>query len=102
MSRKAKFLDSWLKNPPYSAWIVPGKVDALACCKWCCKGSFKKYVRWGEEGGDKWKTNKNEQGEGVLACVYVCFFKKDAEVFKMKFYSYSPVFAIDYNGSMKY
>ena len=28
--------------------------------------------------------------------------KKNAEIFKMKFYSYSPVFPIDYNGSMKY
>ena len=35
----------------------------------------------------------------VLACVYV----NNAETFKMKFYSYSPVFTIDYyNGSMKY
>ena len=46
--------------------------------------------------------NKNEQGEGVLACVYVRFISKNAEIFKMKCYSYSPVFAIDFNGSMKY
>ena len=30
------------------------------------------------------------------------FFKKNTEIFKMKFYSYSPVFPIDYNGNMKY
>ena len=30
------------------------------------------------------------------------FFKKNAEIFKMKFHSCSPVFPIDYNGSMKY
>ena len=36
MPRKSKFLDSWLKNPLYSAWIVPGKVHTLARCK-CCK-----------------------------------------------------------------
>ena len=31
------------------------------------------------------------------------FFKKNAEIFKMKFCSsYSPVFPIDYNSSMKY
>ena len=30
------------------------------------------------------------------------FLKKTAEIFKMKFYSYSPVFPIDYNDSMKY
>ena len=37
MPRKSKFLDSWLKNPLYSAWILPGKVDALDRCKWCIK-----------------------------------------------------------------
>ena len=46
------------------------------------------------------KSKKNEQG--VLAFVYVRFFKKHTEIFKMKFYIYSPVFPIDYNGSMKY
>ena len=35
--RKSRFLDSWLKNPLYSAWILHGKVDALARCKWCIK-----------------------------------------------------------------
>ena len=29
-------------------------------------------------------------------------FNKNGEIFKIKFYSYSPVFPIDYNGSMKY
>ena len=29
-------------------------------------------------------------------------FSKNAEIFEINFYSYSPVFAIDYNGSMKY
>ena len=35
------------------------------------------FVEEGSEGGN-WKANKNEQeeGQGVLACVYVCFFKK--------------------------
>ena len=33
MPRKSKFF----KNPLYSAWIVPSKVDTLARCKWCCK-----------------------------------------------------------------
>ena len=37
MPRKSKFWDSWLKNPLYLAWIIPGQVDTLACCKWCCK-----------------------------------------------------------------
>ena len=40
-------------------------------------------------------------GREVLAFVYVRFFKKNAEIFKIKFYSYSPVLPIDYNGSMK-
>ena len=50
-------------------------------------------------GGGHLKVSKNEQkeGGGVLACVYVRFVKKDAEMFKMKFYSYSPVFPIDHN-----
>ena len=29
-------------------------------------------------------------------------FKINAEIFEMKFYSYSLVLPIDYNGSMKY
>ena len=36
-------------------------------------------------GGGHWKANKNEQGEGVLACVYVRFFRKNAEIFEVKF-----------------
>ena len=35
--RKAKFLDFLLKNPLYSAWIVPGEVDPLSRSKSCCK-----------------------------------------------------------------
>ena len=55
-----------------------------------------------EEGsGGHWKANKNEQGRGVLAYAYVRF-KKNAKIFKMKFYGYPPVFPIDYNSSMKY
>ena len=47
--------------------------------------------------------NKNEQGEGTPSmCVRSLFKKKYPEIFKMKFYNYSPVFPIDYNGSMKY
>ena len=63
------------------------------------KGSFKKYVHW---------ESKHEQkqtgwgGWGLLVCVYVRFLKKNAEIFKIKFYSYSPSFPIDYNGSVKY
>ena len=58
----------------------------------------------GEEGGGVVIENltKTNRGRGILACVYVCFFKKNAGIFKMKFYSYSPVFPIDYNGCMKY
>ena len=51
--------------------------------------------------------NKNEQGDGdVLACVSFTvfhFFKKNAEISKMKFYNYSlRLFLIDYNDCMKY
>ena len=45
---------------------------------------------------------KRTRRGGVLACVYVRFFQKNAEIVKIKFYSYSPVFPINYNGSMKY
>ena len=49
------------------------------------------------------KSEQKRTGKaGFLACMYVRFFKKNAEIFKMKIYSYSPVFHIDYNGSMKY
>ena len=48
------------------------------------------------------KQTKTTSGRGVLACVYVRFFKKNAGIFKIKFYSYSPVSPIDYNGSMKH
>ena len=54
-------------------------------------GSFKKYVRWG--GGGHWKKNKN-RGRWVLSRVSVHFFKKNAEIFKIEFYSYSPVFPL--------
>ena len=57
-----------------------------------------------EEGRERSLKSKQKRtgGRGVLKSVYVRFFKKNAEIFKMKFYSYSPVFPIDYNGSMKY
>ena len=48
------------------------------------------------------QTKTNKRKGRVLACVYFRFLKRNAEIFKMKFYSYSPVFPIDYNGSMKY
>ena len=35
-------------------------------------------------------------------CLGSLILKKNAEIFKMKLYSYSPVFPIDYNGSIKY
>ena len=38
------------------------------------KGSFKKCIRWGGEGGIIEKRTKMK--EGILACVYVHFFKK--------------------------
>ena len=44
---------------------------------------------------------KRTGGGGPSMCV--CFLLlKNAEIFKMRFYIYSPVFPIDYNGSMKY
>ena len=37
------------------------------------------------------------EGGGILACVYVIFFKKTPEIFKMKFNNYSIVFPTDYH-----
>ena len=37
----------------------------------------------------------------MVVRAYVCFFKKIAEIFKMKFCSYSPGFPIDYSDSME-
>ena len=50
------------------------------------KGSFKKYVRWGEGGGNHWKANKSKQGQrAVLAFVYVHFLKKMLRFSKWSF-----------------
>ena len=40
-------------------------------------------------------------GGGPSICTFA-FLKKNAEIFQIKFYSYSPVLPIDYNFSMKY
>ena len=42
------------------------------------------------------KRAKKDRWRWVLAYVYIRF-KKIAEIFIMKFYSYSPVFPIDHN-----
>ena len=55
------------------------------------------------EGGGSLKSEQKRTGEGGSEheCTFA-FLKNNAEIFKMKFYSYSPVFPIDYNGSKKY
>ena len=53
-------------------------------------------------GGGFEKQTKISRRRRILACVYIRFLKENAEILKIKFYSYSPVFPIDYNGSMKY
>ena len=60
------------------------------------------FVEEGTGGRSLKSEQKRTGGEGVLTCVCVRFFKQNAEIFKIKFYSYSPVFPIYYNGSMKY
>ena len=49
----------------------------------------------------KQKRTGGEGGGGPSMCV-PSLFLKNTEIFKMKFYRYSPVFPVDYNGSMKY
>ena len=58
----------------------------------------------GEGGGEverviekRKKMNREMEGGGILACVYVIFFKKTPEIFKMKFNNYSTVFPTDYH-----
>ena len=48
------------------------------------------------------KSEQKRTGGG--GSPHFCMFdlKKNAEIFKLKCYSYSPVFLIDYNRSMKY
>ena len=67
------------------------------------KGTF--VEGGGGEGGGSLKseqkrTEAREEEGGSSMCVHS--LKKNAEIFKMKFYIYSPVFPIDYNSSMKY
>ena len=59
-------------------------------------------LRRGEGKVIEKRTKTNRERRKVLASAYVRLFLKKAEIFKMKFYSYFPVFPIDYNGSMKY
>ena len=47
-----------------------------------------------ERGGSLSSEQKRTGGVGVLPCVYVRFYKKNALIFKIKFYSYSPVFPL--------
>ena len=71
---------------------------------------IKKLSLWGHSKGTLLRRGgrslKSEQkwtgGGGILACVYVRFSKKIIRFSKWSFISYSPVFLIDYNGSMKY
>ena len=54
----------------------------LYCELYYFKGSFKKYVRW--KGRRAVIEKRTKMNRGVLACVYVRFFKKNPEIFKMK------------------
>ena len=71
-----------------------------------CKEDIQKYVCWGGEGagggGRSLKSEQKQTGAGSPSMCVGLLLKKNAEIFKMKFYGYSPVFPFDYNGSMKY
>ena len=66
------------------------------------QGSFKKQVCCGWGRGSLKSEQKRTRGGGSQHVCSFAFLKKNAEIFKMKFYSSSPVFPVDYNGSMKY
>ena len=70
-------------------------------CKFIRGHSKSTFIEGSVEGVIE-KLPKTNRGRILLAFVYVRFFKKNAKVLKRNFYSYSPVFPIDYNGSMKY
>ena len=58
-------------------------------------------LRRGGEIIEKQTITNRGGGRGHSMCV--CWpFEKSAEIFKIKFYSYSPVFPFDYNGSITY
>ena len=49
------------------------------------------------------KSDQKRIRGGPSMCVRSLYLKKkNAVIFKMKFYSYSPVFPIDYNSSIKH
>ena len=54
-----------------------------------------------EERGASLKSKQGEEWGGPSMCV-LSLFKKNAEIFEVKFNSYSPVIPINYNGSLKY
>ena len=61
-------------------------------------------LRRGQKGGGgslRSKQKRTGGGGGPSMSVRSLFLKKKGD-FKMKFYSYSPVFPIDYNRRMKY
>ena len=58
--------------------------------------------RRGGGGGLSLKSEQKQTGAGSPSMCVGLLLKKNAEIFKMKFYGYSPVFPFDYNGSMKY
>ena len=54
------------------------------CSKSCSKRGYSKSTFVEERGGVIEKRTKTNSGRGVLAYVYVRFFKKNSEVFKIK------------------
>ena len=76
------------------------------CIAWCVHsplseyrkifiwGHWKKYVCWGRGGGRFIeKITKTGLGGSYHVCTFA-FLKKNAEIFKIKFYSYSPFFPL--------
>ena len=94
----AKLVWAWITTQKFVLFLMPIRT-------WLNRfplGSFKRYIRWGGEGGSLRTKQKRLRGRGSYHVCTFAFFKENAEIFKMKFYSYSPVFPIDYNGSIKY
>ena len=67
-------------------------------------GVIQKVLSLRREGGGEVneKRSKTNKGGSQHVCTFALFKKKNAVIFNMKFYSYSPVFPIDYNSSIKH
>ena len=71
--------------------FISAKLYAHISVTYLYFGVIQKVCSLRRGGGIIDNRTKTNRGRGSLACVYVGFFKKNAEIFKMKFHSYFPI-----------